>query len=66
MPRMNLTDAEAAIINKKREDERFYKAGWQSAIDTALEIVTEATDNEMTMNQVIEHIHTELRKVRNA
>jgi hypothetical protein len=49
MPRLNLTDEEARIIHKRREDERFYRSGWNAAITKVQEIVEkmDPTHNEL-------------------
>lgn len=58
MPRMNLTEREAQIIHKEREQTRFYKAGAEYMLEQLRQRMANST---MTYNEII----AELERIAN-
>jgi hypothetical protein len=56
MPRLELSDIEAEIIYKHREEQRFYRAGKVEAFNQILDYIAAQPENT-TFNELVSKIH---------
>lgn len=55
MPRMELSDREAEIIRKHREETRFYRAGYAAALNEIEDLVKQLQEGALTSQGFVYH-----------